>query len=390
MKTWTLWRLRLFWRAIWEHFKKLRNFFAQRSSKCHRNQTYRRWDFVAFARRLLTELNGGATVKTKHKLISLVLALILVLAFAACGTANKMSSAEATYDLAAAPNAENGTSFISEQSQKDAGTAAGTDTTVGTADLPAADKIIYSGSATVETKDFDKTVEALAKMVNDCGGFVESSSVTGNDFYTEYSGGTTNRTAQYTFRIPVDKFKPFADNLSTLGNVPYSSSNAENITMQYTDTEARLTVYQTKETRLLELLAKANSMEDILAIENSLSDVQYQIESLTSQMENWDSLISFSSLSITVKEVSLYTEDNTSTLSYGEQLKEAFTRSIKGVGRFFKGFFKFLVGAFPVLVVLAVIAVPVLFIVRAAQKKKKAKMPPPTNPSSNDNPPSRQ
>lgn len=329
-------------------------------------------------------------MKTKQKLICLVLSLILVLAFTACGAASKSKQAssgtsEATYDLAEAPNAENGTSFISDQSQKDAGTTAGTSATVGTAELPAADKIIYSGSATVETKDFDKTVEALAKMVNDCGGFVESSSVTGNDFYTQHNGGTANRTAQYTFRIPVDKFKSFTDNLSTLGNVPYSSSNAENITPLYTDTEARLTIYQTKEARLLELLSKANSMEDILAIENSLSDVQYQIESLTSQIKNWDSLISYSSLSITVSEVSLYTEDDTSTLSYGEQLKEAFTRSIKGVGRFFKGFFKFIVGAFPVLVVLAIIAVPVFFIVRAAQKKKKAKMPPQVDLSNRDN-----
>jgi len=335
-------------------------------------------------------------MKTKQKLISLALALILVLAFVACGAANKTANNEtATYGLAVpAPAEAGGTSMTDAGAQKNStavtGTSGSTNTNGSTTELPATDKIIYSGSATVETKDFDKTIEALAKMVNDCGGFVESSSVTGNDFYTERNGGTTNRTAQYTFRIPVDKFKLFVVNLSTLGNVPYSSSNAENVTMQYTDTEARLTVYQTKETRLLELLSKASSMEDILAIENSLSDVQYQIESLTSQMKNWDSLISYSSLSITVSEVSLYTEDNTSTISYGQQLQEAFTRSIKGVGRFFKGFFKFLVGAFPVLVVLAVIAVPVFFIVRAARKKKKAKTPPPADFNKNNNPPSRQ
>ncbi len=338
-------------------------------------------------------------MKTKQKLIFLALAAIFVLAFVACGSAktaadesfagNPSVQAPAEADS----NAMSGTgATIDATSYKEKPVSENTtaDTTASTTILPSTDKIIYSGNATIETKDFDKAVEVLTKMIADCGGFVENSSVTGNDFYTEHSGGTTNRTAQYTFRIPADKFKSITESLSTLGNVPYSSSNAENITMRYTDTEARLTVYQTKEARLLELLSKASSMEDILAIENSLSDVQYQIESLTSQIKNWDSLVSYSTLSITVSEVALFTEDNTSTLSYGQQLKEAFTRSIKGVGRFFKDFFKFLVGAFPVLVVLAIVAIPVFFIVRAARIKKKAKNPASKDSSNNHNPPSQQ
>ena len=324
-------------------------------------------------------------MKTKQKLLSLALAIIFILAFAACGAASKTATDEASYtseSTVAAPEDAGSTSLADTAQQKDV--VSGTGTSGGTAELPASDKIIYSCSATVETMEFDKTIEDLNKMVTDCGGFIENSSVTGNDFYSQHNGYATYRSAQYTFRIPVDKFKSFTENLSTLGNVPYSSSNAENITMQYTDTESRLTAYKTKETRLLELLAQADSMEDILAIESALTDVQYQIESLTSQIRSWDSLISYSTLSITVNEVSLYTEDSTSTLSYGQQLKEAFIRSINGVGRFFKGFFKFLVGAFPVLVVLAIIAVPVFFIVRAVRRKRKAKMPPPANFNNND------
>ena len=322
-------------------------------------------------------------MKTKQKLVSLALAIIFILAFAACGAASKTATDEMTTEnssIAAAPEEAGSYALADTAGTKDAGTG----TSVGTAVMPSSEKIIYSGSATVETMEFDKTLGDLNKMVTDCGGFIETSSVTGNDFYSQHNGYASYRSAQYTFRIPVDKFKSFTESLDTLGNVPYSSSNAENITMQYTDTESRLTAYRTKETRLLELLAKANSMEDILAIESSLTDVQYQIESLTSQIKSWDSLISYSTLSITVNEVSLYTEDSTSTLSYGQQLKETFTRSIAGVGRFFKGFFKFLVGAFPVLVVLAIIAVPVFLIVTAAHRKRTANSPAPTNFNNNN------
>ncbi len=322
-------------------------------------------------------------MKTKQKLLSLALALLLLVSFAACG-ASKTASDEMYTDqsVAAAPQeAGNSASLADEQKTADLDTG----TNGSTAELPPADKIVYSGSVTVETMEFDKTLESLSKMVSDCGGFIENSSVTGTDFNAQHSGYASYRTAQYTFRIPVDKFKSFTEGLSALGNVPYSSTNAENITMQYTDTASRLKVYETKETRLLELLSKATSMEDILSIENSLTDVQYQIESLTSQIRYWDSLISYSTLSVTVSEVSLYTDSSTSTLSYGQQIKETFVRSIKALGRFFKGFFKFLVGAFPVLVVLAVIAVPVILIIRAANKKRRAKMPPPPNFGSNDN-----
>lgn len=326
-------------------------------------------------------------MKTKQKLLSLALALLLLVTFAACGASKTASDEMYTDQSAAAAPQEAGNSLALTDEQK----TTETDTTASGSEteLPPSDKIIYSGSATVETMEFDKTLENLNKMVSDCGGFIENSSVTGTDFYSQHNGYASYRTAQYSFRIPVDKFKSFTEGLNTLGNVPYSSTNAENITMQYTDTESRLKVYETKQDRLLELLSKATSMEDILSIENSLTDVQYQIESLTSQIRYWDSLISYSTLSVTVNEVSLYTDNSTSTLSYGQQIKETFVRSLRALGRFFKGFFKFLVGALPVLVVLAVVAVPVILIIKSANKKRRAKMPPPPNLGGDDsgNPP---
>jgi len=310
-------------------------------------------------------------MKTRTKLLSLAFALILILALTACSGRSKSAIGETgtvSQDTAAEAPAP---SYASDgQSANEALKFASTGAASGT--LPTSDKIIYSGSAEIETMDFDKTLEDLSKKVSDIGGFVESANVTGTDFYTQHSGGKTYRSAQYVFRIPADQFKPFTESLGTLGNIPYSSSNAENITMPYTDTAARLEVCRTKEARLLELLSKATSMEDILSIENALSDVQYQIESLTSQLKSWDSLLSYSTLSVTVREVSLYTEDSTQTLSYGQQLKEAFVRSLKATGRFFKGLFKFLVAALPVLAVLGIIAVPVTLLTKNALKKKRA------------------
>ncbi len=161
--------------------------------------------------------------------------------------------------------------------------------------------------------------------------------------------------------------------LETLGNVPYSSSNADNITMQYHDTQARLTARRTEETRLLELMSMAKDVEEMLKIEGYLSDVRYEIESLESQIKNWDSLVSYSTLSLSIEEVRLYSDDEPATLSYGKQLSMTFSNSLKGIGHFFKALFKWFVGALPVLVLLAIIAVPTVILARRHTKKKKAK-----------------
>lgn len=314
-------------------------------------------------------------MKTSKRFIPLILVLILLLALAACGASKSAETASDTAasneSVAAAPEEEmKDKSFSASGADAQATPEIGENIT----ETPVSDKIIYSGYTEIETLDFEKTIDDLLKMVSETGGFIQNSNVTGGDYNAMYSGKEIYRYADYTIRIPADKFKSVTDSLKNLGNVVSSSTNADNITMQYTDTESRLATCRTKEARLIELLSKATSMEDILAIENSLSEVRYEIESLTSQIKNWDSLINYSTMTISIREVALYSKDNNSDISYGQQLKAAFVHSLYAIGHFFKGFFKFLVGAFPVLVVLAIIAVPVLLIVKSVRKKKANKM----------------
>lgn len=315
-------------------------------------------------------------MKTSQKLLSLALALVLIFAFASCGSKSpqaEMYDSSSNESIVQDPKEAKEKSLTGAVSATDA-ERGGTESSEPPAAPQSADKIIYSGYTEIETLEFDKTIEDLMKMVGETGGFIQNSSVTGGDYASMYRGKDIYRNASYTIRIPSDKFKSVTDSLKTIGNVVSSNTNAENITMQYTDTEARLTACRTKEARLLELLSKATNMEDILAIENSLSDVRYEIESLTSQIKNWDSLISYSTLSIYIREVALYSKDSTSAIGYGQQLKETFVYSLRSVGHFFKDFLKFIVGALPVLAVLAIIGVPILFIIRSIRIKKKAKM----------------
>ncbi len=312
-------------------------------------------------------------MKTRQTLTALALVIILIFAMSACSG----KSESPAYDNAGLDAPEEHLEYdVDSESYGLTGLAVPQEQEDGGATEPAPnddEKIIYTGSATVETLEFDKTLEDLAKMLADCGGFIQYSDVTGADFNSLHSGNRIYRYASYQLRIPVESFKGFQNSLITLGNIPFSSTNAENITMQYRDTAARLTARQTEEARLLELLSKAQTVEDIMAIESRLSDVRYEIESLTSTIKNWDNHVSYSTLNLEIQEVSLYTEDTPATLSYGQQLKEGFMRSLKGVGRFLKDFFKFIVTSIPVIAVLAFVAVVVIVIVKASSKKKSPK-----------------
>lgn len=312
------------------------------------------------------------------KTLSLLLAALLVFSLCACGSANSAASTpSAAYDMA---TTEAAYPYPDEEqaAAEYGGFAAAEDAllnTGGTAPEGMPEKLIYSASATVETTTFDETVEKLSALVAEYGGFVESSSINGSNYYTQSRGYSSERYASYVIRVPSNKFSTLMSSLSTLGNVPYSHTYTENVTAQYYDTDARLTAYKTQETRLLEMMELAESVEDLISIEEKLTELRYKIESLQSTLNNWDRQVNYSSLSLEVQEVIEYTPE--SRMSYGQELALALTNGLKRAGQFFKDLLLWLVGALPTLVVLAVALAVAIPLLKNRIKKRRAKKNPP-------------
>ena len=320
-------------------------------------------------------------MKTK-KLLALVLSLLMMLSLCACGSAKSSATSAAggareesaayfpapaeapmaAYDMAAYEDEGLGLAGNSAAAKAEGG---------GEAPTENPEKIIYSADATVETTEFDECLTALEQLLAANGGFVESSSVNGSNYYDSARGKVSRRTASYTLRIPSAKFGGMMDALSTLGNVPYTHMYTENVTAQYYDVEARMKAYQKQEERLMEMMELAETVEDIITIEDKLTDVRYRIDSFQSSLNNWDRRVAYSTLSITVKEVQVYTPATVTKISYGEELWLTFTDALKNAGQFFKDLLVFLVSAIPTLVILAVL----FFVFRPLLKKlhQKAK-----------------
>lgn len=327
------------------------------------------------------------------KITALLLALLMVLSLAGCGSsaaAAKRTESAASYAPVPAPAA--GISYAadydavypeepmmaSEQAAMGGLSANGSGQNAaeqGAAAPSAGDiaveKIIYSANATVETTDFDDTIAKLEALIASYGGFIESSSISGNNYYHTSHGYASSRSADYRIRIPSRDFATLMNSLTELGNVPYSNTYTENITSQYYDVQARLEAYRTEEKSLLEMMEKADSVKDLLEIQEYLSDVRYRIESLQSTLTNWDRQVSYSTISLSVQEVQVYTPE--AKASFGEQLRLALSRGLKSIGEFFRDLLLWLLEALPTLVVLAAFVVLIVFIVRRVRRSAKAR-----------------
>lgn len=251
----------------------------------------------------------------KKRLLPLFLALLLSLS--ACG-----SSSGGTANSAAAgdASADNG---WAEAAMDAADTAGGADFSAVRRNA----KLILNADLSLETQDFEKSAADIEKMTAEAGGYIESSGTYGD---------TGSRSANYTLRVPQEKFEQFYAQLGENMHVVSRSRSSEDVTEQYTDIETRLATLQTKHERLLSLLEKADKMEDIIALENALADCEYEIDSLTGSKRRYDDLVGFSTFYINLREVQTLTATADGT-GFGAQLSQAAKTGARGLADVVRG-----------------------------------------------------
>lgn len=190
-------------------------------------------------------------------------------------------------------------------------------------------KLIRRAELSIQTSEFDQAVNALDELVIAHGGYYESASVYGGS----YRNANASRSGEYVVRVPAEQFQAFKSSAGELGYVTSSTESSEDVGELYYDAEARLKTQRTKQERLLNLLEQAATMEDIIDLENALSDVEYEIEQLSSTLNRYDALISYSTFRIYLNEVASVTEQVGETASLGQKLAAGFAASGTGLVR---------------------------------------------------------
>lgn len=225
-------------------------------------------------------------------------------------------------------------------------------------------KLIRRARLQIQTETFDQAAQALEDLVAQCGGYFQNASVEGGSLRNQ----NANRYGDYVIRLPEDQFDAFLGRTGELGYVVSQSETSENVSQQYYDTEARLKAQRTKQERLLALLEKADSMDTIVALEDALGDVEYEIESLTTTLNQYDSLIRFSTVELTLEEVGTITAAPGERDSLGQRLAAGVQSSFRGLMSGGQALLVWL--AYNLVLVLVVAVIAVVAVVIVVRKKK--------------------
>lgn len=226
-------------------------------------------------------------------------------------------------------------------------------------------KLIKTVSMTMETKEFDPLMENIRGKVEELGGYIESSEVSGSSYYSVYE----SRYAWMTLRIPSDKLDGFVTIVSELGNVVNKSESVQDITLQYVDVESHKKALETEQNRLLELLEKAESMEDIIAIESRLSEVRYELQSYGSTLRTFDNQVSYSTVELNICEVERVVPV-VEELTFFQEIQYRLYDNFYDIGQGFRSFAIWFISSLPYLVIWAVVITVIVCLARRLIWKK--------------------
>jgi len=242
----------------------------------------------------------------------------------------------------------------------------------GTPQADSARKLIKNVSMDLETLEFDAFLEQLYARVASAGGYIQSSSVDGGRYHSK---GYYSRYASLTARIPADQLDRFCDGVAGISNVISRRENANDVTLEYYDTESHMKALQTEYETLVGILEKCTKLEDVITVQQRITTVLYQIESYKTTLNNYDNLVSYGTVTMTVQEVKEETVVVEQTV--GERIAAGFSGTMRDLKEDSENLLVDFVANLPYLLIwAAVIAAVVIGIrscIRRARKKRAAK-----------------
>jgi hypothetical protein len=131
--------------------------------------------------------------------------------------------------------------------------------------------VIRTGKVSIEVVAFDDAARRMQAIADAAGGFVASSSVTGN---------VGDPQGTFVIRVPARRFGEATRQIEALGRVLAREYRAEDVGEEYVDIESRLRNLQRHEARLLSFMDRASRIADLVAIEHEVSRVHGEIERL--------------------------------------------------------------------------------------------------------------
>lgn len=284
------------------------------------------------------------------KILAVLLAISLLMA--GCGASSKaaMDSADNIVQETAAAN---GSYDFGE--------------TETSAQLPQGRKFIITVNLDAEAEELDSALSAISEKLTALNGYMESQNIYNGSAYS----GRRYRYANLTLRVPAENLDEFTAAVGSVSNVVSSSRNTDDVTLQYVDTESRVKALETERDRLLELMEQAETMSDLLEIESRLTDVRGELERYASQLKVLDNQIDYSTVNLSLSEVTEYTPVAEKTRL--EKIRDGFVDSVKGVWNLILDCVSFVLMNIPYILVFGLLIWGIVALVKRNRKKHPKK-----------------
>lgn len=233
------------------------------------------------------------------------------------------------------------------------------------ASLPQNRKWVITVYLNAETEDLEVLLTQLDQQINQMQGYIENQEIYNGSAYS----ARRYRSADLTIRIPAEDVDAFTQAVSGAANITSKQISREDITLNYTATDSKVTALKTEESRLLELMAKAETMSDLLEIEARLSQVRYDLELYTSRLRLYDNQVDYATIHLSISQVQEYTPAPERTV--GQRIQDGFRSSLKGVGEGAVNFVVWFLSNLPYLVVWAAVLAALWFVTRKPRARRK-------------------
>ena len=185
---------------------------------------------------------------------------------------------------------------------------AASDAAAGASDMAVAEQgrdIISTADMTLQVADVSRSVDAIADLAAEHGGYVETTDIgLSPDAAVSPVPGEPRPSGSgwISIRVPADDLDGVMDAIGDEGEVVRSSIARQDVTSTVIDLQARVDATRTSVERLTELMGKSGSVGDLIAAESALSERQAQLESYEQQLKSLDEQVTMASISIQLTE----------------------------------------------------------------------------------------
>lgn len=246
------------------------------------------------------------------------------------------------------------------------------------------EKLVYTASVELETKDFDAAVEQLNERLGEVGGIIQDENFYDDTpweyYYGIYDDSTTRKVSGYkrlvtTVRIPTANLDAFLNDIGVIGHVTSSSSYVSNITQEYYSTKSYLESYQNQLDVLLGMYEQCETIDEMITVEQRISEVQAEINQLTTRISSYDRDVAYSTVTITMNEVTEYSDTprEQEEKSFGEKVVERVINSWHTMLDVLEHLLYFIIDIMWLLIIIGIILTLVIVINRKHKKKLMAK-----------------